>query len=158
MTVPRGDPTPDIESGRGRFGTQVRDLRSVLRTYKGTVAILKLKENPFSKGAFETDSEYQKRMSDLRKKCTQFKNDHRSTWYQLNFIRFLFSISIIRFRLLSSALPFLRFVRVFFPFSKYWKMCSDIVASFYKHIGVLPEEVNTEDVIPEDFISDADGV
>jgi hypothetical protein len=140
-----GDPTPDLQTKKGRFGLQLRDFSSVMQTYKGKIAICKLADNPFYKRQDETDNEYFERKRELTSSIENFYNIHRNTRYQLNFLR-----------LLASVIPSLRFLRRFFRVGANWKMCSDIVATFYKHIGVFGPEVITEDCIPQDFIKDED--
>lgn len=140
-----GDITPDIESGKCRFGTQIRELSSVLKTYPGKICVLKLKDNPFGQRSDEDDSTYKKRISDLRTKATLFKTTNRCTWYQLNILQ-----------MLASVLPNIRWIRYFCPISKYWAMCSQIATEFYKTIDVLGHNVIPDDVLPQDFISDKD--
>jgi hypothetical protein len=140
-----GDMTPDLQTDRGRFGLQLRDFSKVLKTYKGKVAICKLTENPFFKKSEESDEEFAKRKQDLIANVELFYKQHRNTMYQLNFLR-----------LLASAFPFMRWLRRFLPLGANWKMCSDIVATFYKQIGVFGNNLTTEDCIPQDFIKDSD--
>lgn len=81
----------------------------------------------------------------FRIKLQRFADQHENTRYQLNL-----------FRLLASAIPCLRSARILFPLSKYWMFCSQLIAQLYIDIGVLPNSVKPEDVIPQDFIYDAD--
>lgn len=139
------DLTPDLETGSYKFGTHIRDLKDVVRTYQGTVSILKLIDNPWLKKDDETEEECEKRRFYLKKRATMFKIDNEQTTYQLNIIR-----------LLSTSVMFFRALRFLFPWSANWKMCSQITAGLYKAIGVFPESLETEDVLPIDFFYDSD--
>lgn len=70
---------------------------------------------------------------------------YKDIYYQLNILR-----------IIASAVPKLRFIRKFFSKKSSWKMCSDFAASVYQDLGYLPKQMNTENVIPTDFIIDAD--
>lgn len=140
-----GDRTPNIETGKSKFGTQIRELSSVVQSYPGKICIVHLKNNPTVQRTNETDIEYSNRMIALKKKATAFKRKQSRTWYQLNILQ-----------LLASVFPDLRWIRYFCPISRYWAMCSDIVASFYKALDILGPDVVAADVLPQDFISDKD--
>lgn len=140
-----GDETPDLFTGKPRFGTQVRDLESVLGTYPGEVFVLSLRNNPVRFLNTDTPSSYENRLANIRSACDKYFLDNLTTLYQLNLIR-----------LLSSAFPCLRPLRNVFPLSKYWKMCSQLVIGLYQEVGIVPREIEAEDVLPEDFIYDAE--
>lgn len=140
------DETPDIETGKPKFGVQLRDFKSVLQSYPGSIAVLKLKNNPLKVQEGETDDEYQQKVLNIIAKSQAFKDKNSGLIYQLNPIR-----------LLASAIPYLRFLRAFFPFSKFWQMCSQTSIEYLKAVGVVPKKVASENVIPVDFIHDADG-
>lgn len=139
------DPTPNIETGSPRFGTQIRPLKSLLTSYPGSIAVLSLKSNPTSRAISEEDEEYRKRLLSLRFKASRFKALHDGTHYQLNLLR-----------LLSSLVPCIRNLRLLMPFSQYWMMCSQFCASFYQSLSIIDPSINAENVVPVDFIYDSD--
>lgn len=118
MTGPlAGDNTPNVETGNYKFGTQIRELSLVLKTYPGNICIVDLTDNPTICKTNETESEYQNRMAEIKQKATYFKTRHNNTWYQLNILQ-----------LLASVFPYLRWIRSFCPISKYWAMCRYVIS------------------------------
>jgi hypothetical protein len=140
-----GDTTPDVLTNRCFFGVQIRKLTDVLKNYKGHVSIVNLSQDITAKKISETDDEYQDRMEGLKEKMKTFNAQYQDSNYQLNI-----------FRLLASAIPCMRPIRFFFPFSSHWIMCSQFVALMYKEIGVFPPELVAENTIPQDILWDAD--
>jgi hypothetical protein len=135
-----GDPVPDIETGKFKFGTQVRDLKSLLATYDGEIYVVPLINNPTAKTIYDTITSYALRIEVIKSILTTFFQKNESTWYQMNI-----------FRLLASVFPFLRKFRSLFPFSKYWVMCSTYTAEAYTALGIIPNTVNPQDVLPISF-------
>lgn len=60
------DTTPDVQTGKPKFGVQIRNLQSVLHTYKGDVAVLNLLHNPMDRTSTETQEAYLERQDMLR--------------------------------------------------------------------------------------------
>jgi len=148
MTMSRqvsGDPVPNAETGKGKFGLQLRDFEKVVAYYNGDVAVLKLKNNPIRKKDSETKEEYWKRLEQITEKSKQFKKDNDSINYQMN-----------PFRLLASVFSEIRWLRTFMPFTDPWQMCSEITTSYLKAVGAFDSSINEENVVPQDFIFDED--
>lgn len=139
------DITPDEQSGKGKFGVQIRKFDSVLQTYNGKIALLKPKVDLLQIANTETSKDYEKRLKIMWKTSIGFQIKNNSLSYQLNPIR-----------LLASAMPCFRWVRLFFPFSKYWKMCSDLAITYLQAMNIIPKEIESENIIPQDFIQDQD--
>lgn len=134
------DSTVDIMTGAGKFGLQIRDLEQVCETYKGDICILNLTEE-----VFRNMSQLSEVPRHTKEEIMRFYQMYKDTRYQFNLVRLFAS----NFRLL----------RVFRPlsFGKKWKMCSDMVATFYKSLTIFGPDVISEDVVPQDFIFDVDG-
>jgi hypothetical protein len=140
-----GDETPDVATGKCRFGVQIRELDLVLKTYVGKIAILPLRNNPSVKKNDETQDDYTKRLEFVVMGAQSFWASYDDVMYEMNPLL-----------LLSSAFHFLRVFKVLFPISSQWQMCSSLITSFYKCLGVFPLSVETDMVMPEDFIFDED--
>lgn len=140
------NPVPNVETGSGKFGLQIRDFEQVVQHYHGDVAVLKIKENPSRRRDSETEEEFSKRFESIVNKSKQFKSENDGLNYQLNPIR-----------LLASAFSGFRWLRVLMPFSSYWEMCSQVTVSYLKAVGAIDQSVQAENVVPEDFIFDSDG-
>lgn len=118
----------------------------MIQTYKGYVAFMHMKHNPFLRTNTETIADYALKVASAGNKVSSFYGKYKDTWYQMNPIK-----------LLASVLPCLRPVANMESFGDHWKMCSDIATTFYKQIGIIAEDVVSADVVPEDFIHDSDG-
>lgn len=179
-----GDETPDIATGKGKFGVQVRDLESVLKTYPGSVAILPLKFIPYANKK-DSNSKYN---SSYEKKEEQQQEEEISSMIEIikdplftlenpppQIILSRSDILVEKleklynhyntfhyqynpFRLFASAFSCIRWLRKFMFTMPDWKMCSDFVASVFIDIGFMSKDlVNSENTLPIDFISDSDG-
>lgn len=122
--------SPDVESGYGKIGVQIRDLAHVLKDYtkEDRIVWLSLKDNPWNK---------------YRSMCIQVMENiwkkYRNKGLDLNPID-----------LLSSVSPFFAMYRdddiddeVF---------CSEFVTLIYQCLGVLPKGIDPRDISPMDFL------
>jgi hypothetical protein len=139
-----GDTTPDIESGSGKFGLQIRDFESVLNTYPGRIVIIKLRNNPILQRENESNKEFEDRLNKLYLKSQKFHDLNKNLLYQMDPLR-----------LIASVFSKFRFIRKLLPFSKYWKMCSTTLTYYLQYLEILDKNINSEDIIPEDFIYDS---
>lgn len=136
--------SPDIETGKGKTGLQIRELESVLKTYQGRIVLLKLKNNPLKQMEDESIKDFQMRIQELCLKSQDYKDKNIDDSYQLNPLR-----------LFASVFSDIRWVRSF-SIGKNWKMCGHVLSEYLQTLGILDSNLNPEDVIPEDFIYDAD--
>lgn len=136
---------PDIETNTDRNGLQIRDLESVVKTYQGRIALLKLKINPLEKMEDETMKDYQIRIQDLVFKSQNFKDQYTNTYNESNPLKFF-----------ASVFSEFRWVRNYLNPSKGSKSNAQIVIEYLQILGIFDTNINSEDVIPQDFIFDAD--
>jgi len=141
---------PDVVSGKGRSGVQIRDLKDVIQEYKGDVAWSKLTNNPCDD------------LNRIIRKIRQLYDQHGQRNYDYNCLS-----------LLSSVCPKLRPLRN--AFGKItgssvlgdksmrghkitqWMFCSEFVAVIYRGLGLI--DVDPRNVIPVDFLGvDVDGM
>jgi hypothetical protein len=150
---------PDITTGQGKFGVQIKKLKDVIKNYiyndKTKVAWCALINNPF-------DDVEQRPI--LQQQFVTFFNDYHERLYDMDPID-----------LLGSMFPSLRQVRdgIDYIINKLWlkchqlphhspalwQFCSELVANVYQTIGIIPKEIDCKDVLPMDFFGyDEDGL
>lgn len=175
------DGPPNIVTGKGKLGVQLRDLEEVIPRYitkqATKIAWCRLRNNPFDrKNTFdsdgdiveEPDNELETRRKNLRKKFTKFFNEYENRLYELDVEN-----------LLAAMFPCLRFIRkiknsiMTFLYNGLrelglvknsagpagWQFCSELIANVYQTIGVIPKSFDPRDVLPVDFFGyDEDGL
>lgn len=149
MSYPLGEMTdgvPNVETGKGKFGVQLRDFEEVLKAYtksEGTeVAWCKLINNPWN-------SKKKKRVVKTMARCYR---DYGDKVYEVNILS-----------LLASVIPCLRQARDTIEWDdeeiQDFVFCSELAALVYRRLGLLSKEFDPSDVIPVDFLGyDADGM
>ena len=144
----------DIETQRVTFGTQFRNLKSVVISYieKGySVGVVKLKENPYVNA--KTDE-------DLLKLQNIFDKIY-DTYYGVN--KAYYTINLIE--LLATIIPSLRglrkksndFIKRVLNDNE-WIFCSELCAIVYQELGLIKMEdgETPEDYLPVDFFNPSD--
>ncbi len=150
------DGVPNVETGKGRLGAQIRDFKEVLKSYtqsEGTeVAWCKLIDNPWNP-IDENLSLLAKRRKKLAKVMMKCHRDYGNKVYELNVLS-----------LLASVIPCLRPARDTVEWDEDeedqdFVFCSELVALIYRRLGVLGKEFDPSNVVPVDFLGcDADGM
>lgn len=160
---------PDVTTGKGKFGVQLRDAETVIPNYifdqTTKVAWGPLINNPYSKKDHESDEALSERRLILREHFCQFFEDYHDRLYEINAIG-----------LMSAMFPILRGLRETRDkiYTKLWKkinkkatqtpivdlqFCSELIGNVYQTIGVIDKHVNTKDILPMDFFGgDQDGI
>lgn len=137
-----GFDAPDIEGTYHRSGPQIRDLEEILRTeYRsGTVALFKVKENPFRTG--EGIKEARLKFKEIFNEVSQAKYDLLGGFPGLfKCCRKVEEISI---------------VKVYIDETYF---CSELVAYVYKKFGIISSDIDPAHVVTEDFLGgDEDGM
>lgn len=124
--------SPDVLTGKTKSGVQIRDLRDLISKYKGKIGVAKLgKALPSNKVQDTVDHIFEK-----------FKD----TSYVRNPIF-----------LIAGLCCCLRFCR---PKTKDPGIfCSQFVGEIYKELGVIKDDLNTNEIVPIDFLgNDRDGM
>ena len=158
------DGVANITTGEGKFGVQIRDFIDVCTSYQkdGKVAWAKLINNPW---------ENTKDRKALINKVTSIHELYGNRTYNANFLA-----------LLASIFPCLRKIRDNFeellvdghsiltsmklvkddpsnPGVIGWLFCSQLVALIYQRLGLIPPEIDPDNVVPVDFLGyDSDGM
>ena len=129
-----GGGVPDI-NGRTYLGVQLRDFDEVFKFYdqnpETRVAWCSLKNNPSLSPNFKSS-------------FTTVFNKYNGSFYNANI-----------FSLLASLFPYLRPLRYLTEIKHIdssWLFCSELVATVYRDLGIFPQTVNPENVVPVDFL------
>ncbi len=148
-----GEMAPDIISGKGRLGVQIRDLKDVVNSYTAVpdayLAVCPLKNNPWLS-------------SDKREIIKTIKYIHdkygRRT-YELGCCQLFGSVfSICRPLRDNFQRITVKDQQVIINFNindeenNTWLFCSELVALIYKKVGILSEDVDIRDVNPMDLL------
>lgn len=167
---PLNDGTYNAETGKAKFGVQVRNLEDLVMHYltkpNANVGLCRLKDNPINKRSTETEDQYKTRSAQLVQNLSNAYDRYNGVMYDIN-----------PFSLLGSMFPKLRPLRKLTTdeLSKVmdadkWLFCSEFVATLYIAVGVINDEtdgvkdgktLNPSDVIPVDFLGrdmDKDGI
>ena len=138
------DGIPDIETGEGYFGTQIRSLDAVVDAYSKNpnteIAFSSLLNNPLIQKEEESNEIYTFRIQQLKKQL-------RDTYEQFN--HRIYDANLIN--LIATIVPFCRCFRNCTRNESFF--CSELVSIIYKKIGVFPWYLNEEDITPETLLS-----
>lgn len=159
MSIPIGnmvDGVPDIESGKGKFGVQIRSLRDVVESYTNEksgalVSWGALNNNPWK----QTENHKQ-----IKKIVRRLHREVGCKTYELNFLE-----------LAASLFPFLRKFRnkaewiedVGYGILRSFKIvednggdafyfCTELVAYILQELGVISSHIKPNEVVPMDFL------
>ena len=143
---------PDIKGENHRYGPQIRDVEAILQTeYKsGTVALFKLKNNPFRTAPTGSFDRTNKDIADIQSKFKDIYNDVSTKEYDIiGPIPGLFPSCRKEF----NAIPIVnKYIEERF-------YCSELCAYVYKQFNIISQNVNPAYVVPEDFMgNDKDGM
>jgi hypothetical protein len=138
------DGIPDVETGEGYFGTQIRSLDAVVDAYSKNpqteIAFARLLNNPVVQKHDESDIIYHFRMLQLRKILRDTYEQYNHRIYDANLVN-----------LIATIVPFCRCIRNCARNESFF--CSELVSIIYKKIGIFPWYLNEEDITPETLLS-----
>jgi hypothetical protein len=161
------DGVQDVTTGKGFFGVQLCDMEEVIPNYISSkttkVAYCKLIDNPWESHKGENDEDLKIRRAKLTSDFQNFFEEYQGRMYEMDPLS-----------LLSAMFPTLRSIRDYqdklthklvkklnkWGFrikenSNYtpsgWQFCSELVSNVYKLIGILPESLNAENILPIAF-------
>lgn len=159
--------SPDVVTGKGKFGVQIRCFKDVVKTYtsaKGsTVAVCRLKNNPWASQSYnriyETNIHLYDRRENIINQMEQIHEDYGDRSYELSCCQLLAS-------LFSCLRPFRdNFQQITVKDQKViinyraddendneWFFCSELVGLIYKKIGVLPSSIDARNITPMDLL------
>lgn len=144
------DNVPNILTGKGKFGVQIRDFEEIVEKYPGKIAWGRLLNNPYLHSPENT-----------RKIIIELLNKYKDSSYDYDCLD-----------LLATVIPFLRKPRNFF--NKYadeffvnwnisdppgsWLFCSELAGLVYKELGLIGD-LDPSNITPQDFVfGDPDGL
>jgi len=154
---------PDVVTGKGMVGVQLRDFEEIVTHYittdKERIAWCKLINNPY---------EFPANRIRLKEIFTELFNRYHDTIYDISAIDLLASIISATRGLrdisdnitdkIFQALEWTHLIDNQLKPSE-WQFCSELVITIYQKIGVVPQEINAKNVIPMDFFGcDKDGL
>ena len=143
------DGVPDVESGHGKLGVQIRDLEDVVCSYTkddAYVAWCRLVPNPWN----ERSPGHIDNVIENMRSCHK---DYGSKMYEINPLS-----------LLASIIPCLRPFRNALEkdedqLEQDYVFCSELVALVYRRMGILDDKIDPSNVVPMDFLGkDVDGM
>lgn len=151
---------PDVTTGQAKFGVQLKKLNEAIPNYiyndKTKVAWCRLLNNPYD--------DIQNKLH-LKQQMSEFYKQYHNTLYDMDPLD-----------LLGSMFTTCRGLRDFkdkvchkiwnkcknlnqYNNPALWQFCSELVASIYQLIGIIPKDVNIKNVLPMDFFGyDQDGL
>lgn len=144
------DNVPNILTGKGKFGVQIRDFEEIVEKYPGKIAWGRLLNNPYLHSP-----------EDTRKIILELLNKYKDSTYDYDCLD-----------LLATVVPFLRKPRNFF--NKYadeffvnwnisespgsWLFCSELAGLVYQSLGLIGD-LDPSNITPQDFVfGDPDGL
>lgn len=168
VSTSASDPT-DIETGKRRYGVQIRRLDEVIKSYDNApqikIVVGKIKDNPWLRREKESEEDHLQRQRFIR---------HEMAKLHEYFGRRTYSLGL--YGPLAAVFPRLRTMRddidkviigaysIFTTLAKQkdvtgpppagmagWLFCSELVALILKNIHVLPSVINPEDITPVDL-------
>jgi len=161
---------PDITTGRGKWGVQLRDFEEIIPRYitnqKTKIAWCRLLNNPFDRIGDESDDSLRNRRILLQEKFEEFFHEYEGRLYKINLIDLfaamfpiLRPLSKIQDTIFNKLFKILQFCGLSGNGPSGWQFCSELVANVYQLIGVIPESFETRDILPVDFFGyDEDGL
>lgn len=143
----------DVESKQTVTGVQIRDFEEVCKEYykfqDTEVAVFRLVDNPCQRVQGESDEAFGARKQALRIKLAKAHQKYHGRPYDFSGTLPAFFKCLRKYRDDNFAID---------KFHEYAMFCSELVASVYKDLSLLPDTVNVENVVPEDLFGfDADG-
>lgn len=143
-----GPMTPDIVSGEGIFGVQIRELEDVIRTYTITegavLAWTKLKHNPFF-----SNKQFVINMVET------IYNKVKNKGYEINCFELfgsLFScVRPIRDNLITITIEDHKILITKNDGSQMY-FCSELIGLIYKSISILPDYIDERNIVPMDLL------
>lgn len=151
---------PDILTGKGVLGVQLRKLKDVIPTYieneKTKIAWCSLKNNPYAKKYSESSNCLVSRRKELKKIFSNFFSLYHGRLYEIDLFS-LFSSLFSPFRIIrdikdSAIENFMSLLGKNGDRSPSgWQFCSELVANVYLTLGIFDTSVNPKNIVPMDF-------
>lgn len=141
VKYPHGGNVPKDIRGKGRFGVQLRPLMDVIREYVGDVAIGPLLVHVDTDIAREATIEIWKKYKNGR-----YAGDPITLLASA--FPFLHKPSIVTRHIYTDAGKIIHMGEADQPYI----MCSQLVSILYKKLGLIPKNIDPEDVMPMDLL------
>lgn len=141
MSGKLGDGPNDIETGKGDFGVQIRDLGDVIDKYDNNkdtrIGWCKLLNNPIDKKENESEEAYNSRILIIKQKLEKFNKDHGNDLYDFRITSLLKTI--------IAKLPNLWN-------SKHMYFCSELVTKIYELLDIIDPNIDPATIAPVELI------
>lgn len=141
MSGPLSDGVDNIETGKGDFGVQIRNLEKVIDKFdKNTnskIGWCQLINNPINKKENESDDDYNSRILILKQKLQEFYFKHGNDLYD-------FRLSSLLKSLISNFPQIGHNDHMFF--------CSELVTKIFEIIGIIDSDIDPETMAPVELI------
>ena len=168
FNLPCYDPgPPNILTGKGKFGVQLRDLEELIAHYLSNtntkIACCPLINNPFYRLNDESDEQLEIRRFIIKEKFLKIFDEYEGQNYQYNICCLFASIFPIfrKFRHIRNNILHIinkLFKKLGIKFKKR-KFCSELVANIYIQLNVISLDFDPKNVVPMDFFGyDRDGL
>lgn len=134
---------PDAESGKYVFGVQIRKLKDVIKGYtkSGRVGWARLINNPILKNEDESFLEYNNRMQFIKNTMTNLHQKYYHRHYELNVCNCIGAFDCCYKLSCNNCCS---------SDDKYI-LCSEIVAIYYKELGIIDKNIDTNKILPADL-------
>jgi hypothetical protein len=160
MSGPLNDGVPDAESGKSRFGVQVRELDKVTQAYlsnpRANIGLCRLRNNPCVQQTDETELQFAERKAVLTEKISKIYMKYDDRTYNANPID-----------LFAAVFPQLQFLRDLEDETlgkwlgmNQWLFCSELVAAVYEDVGIIADAsaIDYRNIAPVDFLPNAHSI
>jgi len=142
MSGKLGDGVNNVETGKGDFGVQIRDLEHVIDKYDNDtdtrIGWCRLINNPIIKKDDETMTEYDNRMNILKENFESYYEAHQDDIFDYNCCALLKAI--------NSNMPK-------WCGNDNMMFCSELVTEVYQTIGIIRKDIDPETVAPIELVN-----
>jgi hypothetical protein len=151
MSGELSDGVNNVETGKGTFGVQIRNLADVIDKYDASVdsriGWCALLNNPTVRRPDDSDATYKGRLQSVKETLIEFQSEWGNSTYDYNICRLCASVcdSSNTFSVCGVGDIFGRSDKLF---------CSELVATIYQLLGLLPADIDPEKISPEELLSD----
>jgi hypothetical protein len=151
MSGKLSDGVNNIETNRGTFGVQIRNLADVIDKYDlsadSRIGWCTLLNNPTVRQPDDSDATYNGRLQSVKETLLDFQSEWGNAIYDYNICRLCTSV--------CDSSNTLRCCGVGDIFGRSDKLfCSELVAIIYQLLGLLPADIDPEKIAPEELLSD----
>ncbi len=149
MSLHSGNGINSVETGKGDFGVQIRNLADVVDKYDSSaesrIGWCQLVNNPIKRRDEDSDQEYNNRLESVRQILTQFYYSRGDATYDYNLCRLCSTVCENSNSSRGCGILDIcgRSDNLF---------CSELIVILYQLLGLLPAEIDPEKIAPEELL------